>query len=316
MGIDYNNPFVNITVADQQANLPTSPTNIKLPTGTVTTPTVNNPVPTGLTTATPEVKISGLGVPLYTKDTSGSNTATFTLNTSQDNGKTELIPGFKGNTLSFPFNPNDLMFNYVLNKMSFDTYGGRVTQLLSVKIDQMTLQVDAGSRANLMAFYNAIKTLQAYQVQTSTAIKFTIPAPNPTETTGSSEGEYTSLGNLMLGTGLTFYVWIRSMDIGWDPTTVTYPFSMSLEVQDSSYSAYKSNNGYAAVTELIGNLNGLFNITASGIGYSALFTGMPPIGSKSGTASSLYGLAQINANGVIDPATQITNLGSTNPYGG
>ena len=310
MGTLPTNPFVNITIADQQANIPPTPTKT-----TTTAPVINNPIPTGLTTNVPKVTISGKGIPTYIKNTNSSNTATFTLNTPQNNGDNSLIPGFKGNTLSFPFNPNDLMFNYVLNKMSFDTYGGRVTQLLSVKIDQMTLQVDAGSRPNLMAFYNAIKTLQAYQVQTSTAIQFTVPSPTPTETTGGTTGDYTSLGNLMLGNGLTFYVWIRSMDIGWDPTTVTYPFSLTLEVQDSSYSAYGTNNGYGTITELIGNLSGLFNVTASGIGYSALFAGMPPIGKNSGTASSQFGLDQIGNPSSSQISSSLTGLGNSNPYG-
>ena len=50
--------------------------------------------------------------------------------------------------LSFPFDPNNLNFSYNLNKASFDTYGGRVTQILSVKINTMQIQGDAVPRVN------------------------------------------------------------------------------------------------------------------------------------------------------------------------
>jgi len=163
--------------------------------------------------------------------------------------------------LALPFNPNDLTFNYNLNKISFDTYGGRVTQLLSVKTDTMQIQADAGSRSNLMALYNSIKTLQMYQIETRTGLDFTIP----------SNGSH--LSQTMLGNGgLKFCVWIRSMDIGWDATTVTYPYSLTFEVQDNYESA--GYNGYGVINSFIGDVADLFAVTASGIGYNAFYAGM------------------------------------------
>jgi hypothetical protein len=59
-----------------------------------------------------------------------------------------------GKIYNFPFNINSLEWNYQLNSQSFDTIGGRVTQLLSVRINTMTAQGEAGSRKNLMNLYN------------------------------------------------------------------------------------------------------------------------------------------------------------------
>ena len=296
------NPFTwYITTASQEATTVPTPT-----------PTTKNLAPTGFTTTTPKVTQITKGVTTFPNN-SNLTTAYLSINTAASSTDPTL-KNFKGNTLSFPFNPNDLMFNYVLNKMSFDTFGGRVTQLLSVKIDQMTLQVDAGSRANLLAFYNGIKTLQAYQIQTSTVIEFTIPAPPLNQSTGQETGEYIPMSKLILGTGLTFYVWIKSMDIGWDPTTVTYPFSITFEVQDSSYSDF-NGNGYSTVTELIGNLSSIFDVTKGGIGYNELFVGMPPVGKPTGNAASTFAIQDINQNGTINPSTLTTNFNSGNAYG-
>ena len=176
--------------------------------------------------------------------------------------------------LSFPFNPNNLNWNYTLNKLSFDTYGGRVTQILSVKIDTMTVQADAGSRANLMALFAGLKQMQTNQIETRAPIKFVIPA-NPSD-----------LSKTMLGNGgLTFWVWFKSIEIGWDPTTVTYPFNLTFEIQDSSYTGYENGtNGYAKLSDNIKNteLQGLFNgATSNRIGYSttgssSYYAGMQP----------------------------------------
>jgi len=213
--------------------------------------------------------------------------------------------------LPLPFNPNELVFSYVLNKQSFDTYGGRVTQLLSVKIDSMTLQLDAGSRSNLVAFFNALKMYQTYQIEHQLPMKFTIPS-------NGSE-----LANKMLTTtGLTFYVWLRSIDVGWDVKTTSNAFSLAFEVEDTSYEAYADSssaaNGYAAVTKFIGSIGGLFNITKGGIGYSAFLAGMPSLPGIPGTGSAT--VADLNAAGVATASgynaavIQSTGLGNGQPY--
>ena len=50
----------------------------------------------------------------------------------------------KGRTLRFRTNPNEFNWSYALNKKVEQTYGGRVVQLLSTKIDDFTIKVDCG----------------------------------------------------------------------------------------------------------------------------------------------------------------------------
>ena len=50
-----------------------------------------------------------------------------------------------GRTLRFRTNPNEFNWTYSLNKKVEQTYGGRVVQLLSTKIDDFVIKVDCGS---------------------------------------------------------------------------------------------------------------------------------------------------------------------------
>jgi len=264
MGTVSSNP----TIADYQINNPTS----IITSTTTTTPTSNNA--TNSTT-------NNLLTPTYN---SKNPTLTAFLSTGlivkqTTTGYTETAGSQQ---LSFPFSPNNINWNYTLNKLSFDTYGGRVTQILSVKIDTMTVQADAGSRANLMALFAGLKQMQTNQIETRAPIKFVVPS-------NTSDLSKTMLGN----GGLTFWVWFKGISIGWDPTTVTYPFNLTFEVQDSSYAGYENGvNGYAKLSDNIKNteLQGLFNgATSNRIGYdttvgqknSSYYAGMQPIGSYS-----------------------------------
>jgi len=186
--------------------------------------------------------------------TTGSNV------TQNSNGQIQVTGGTQ---LSFPFNPNSLVFQYNLNRHTFDTYGGRVTQILSVSISNMTIQGDAGSRVNLMAFFTGYKSFQESQIQSSQPLILVLPKSN-----------------------LSFYVWLRGLDIGWDPTTVTYPYNLSLEVMDSSYrNTDGSIIGYSNLSTFVSNseIQNLFNgAGANQIGYgndgtttlSAYYAGM------------------------------------------
>lgn len=154
--------------------------------------------------------------------------------------------------LTLPFSPNDLEWSYTLNKVSFDTYGGRVTQLLSVKIDQMSLQADAGSRLNLMNIYTAIKQLQEDQIVNHLPLVLTVPADSPVKYNTTVNGKHTSHS-----TPITLSLWYSDMQIGFDPTTVTYPYIMNFNVADESY---PSNNSYSSLSKIITNaeIAGLF----------------------------------------------------------
>jgi hypothetical protein len=147
--------------------------------------------------------------------------------------------------LTLPFSPNELEWSYTLNKVSYDTYAGRVTQLLSVKIDQMSLQADAGSRQNLMNIYTIIKQLQEDQIVNRLPLVLTVPADSPLKSSTVVKGKIQSKS-----TPITLYLWYSDMQIGFDPTTVTYPYIMNFNVADESY---PGNNSYSSLSKIITN---------------------------------------------------------------
>lgn len=51
---------------------------------------------------------------------------------------------FKGDVFRFRTNPNSIRWSYTPNVRVDPTYGGRVIQLLSVKIDDLVVQIEAG----------------------------------------------------------------------------------------------------------------------------------------------------------------------------
>jgi hypothetical protein len=275
-----------------------------------------------------QVTVAQVDVPVYNIVPPIPNVAFLSTNSTMQStfsptSSTGYAPPGAGTSLSFPFNPNSLNFNYILNKQSFDTYGGRVTQLLSVKIDSLNVQGDAGSRGNLLSFFNGIKNLQENQIQTQSSILFTIP-------NSGSDLAKTMLGqdSSGVGTSLSFYVWIRSIDIGWDPTSVTYPYSLSFEVEDISYPGYAPDptnlvGGYGSLISFIANtaLEKLFinsagaNEVGFGAGttngttnFSAYYAGLAP----SPVPSPVGGTgAYTNAGGNnATDLTQLTNLGA------
>ena len=154
--------------------------------------------------------------------------------------------------LTLPFSPNQLEWSYTLNKVSFDTYGGRVTQLLSVKINQMSLQADAGSRQNLMNIYTSIKQLQEDQIVNRIPLILTVPADSPLKSSSTVNGEVISQS-----TPITLSLWFSDMQIGFDPTTVTYPYIINFNVADDSY---PGNNSYSSLSKVItdGEISKLF----------------------------------------------------------
>ena len=154
--------------------------------------------------------------------------------------------------LNLPFSPNQLEWSYTLNKVSYDTYGGRVTQLLSVKINPMSLQADAGSRQNLMNIYSIIKQLQEDQIVTNTPLSLTVPADSTIKSSSNINGNI-----INYNTPINLNLWFSDMQIGFDPTTVTYPYIMNFNVADDSY---PGNNSYSSLSKIItqGEIEKLF----------------------------------------------------------
>lgn len=52
---------------------------------------------------------------------------------------------FKGQTLHFRTNPNEVWWSYTLNTNVEQTYGGRVVQIMSVNIGDLVIKIDCGN---------------------------------------------------------------------------------------------------------------------------------------------------------------------------
>ena len=152
-----------------------------------------------------------------------------------------LTDNSTGIVYSFPFNINNLSWNYQMNNQSFDTVGGRVTQLLSVRINTMELQGEAGSRKKLLDLYTNFNTIQDNQNTNKVSSTLTVPSR-----------------------GLQYKVWLDTMQIAWDFTTVTYPYIMTFQVEQD----ISSINTTDALT------NAALDSLVDGIGYNNYYNGM------------------------------------------
>jgi hypothetical protein len=162
--------------------------------------------------------------------------------------------------IAFPHNPNSVEWDYDLNKMSFDTIGGRVTQLLSIKINTMTWEGDAGSRDNLVDLFNAFRQVQDNQIDNEISSNLSIPSRN-----------------------WNIKVFARSMEVGWDYQTVTYPYRIQFEVDED----------FGQITS--GIASDVFDRLASGINWSPTYSGI-----TNGTVS-------VDTN-IADALSQVTQV--------
>ena len=145
---------------------------------------------------------------------------------------------------NFPFNIDSLNWSYQVNTQSYDTIGGRVTQMLSARATMMSLQGQAGNRENVVNLYETFKKLQDTQNTTKSSMILSVPSQN-----------------------LLFNVWLEQMQIGWDITTITYPYSMSFELdQDLSNASVSALTSAAMSTAL--------NRIAGGIGFNPVWLGL------------------------------------------
>lgn len=136
------------------------------------------------------------------------------------------------NEISFPYNPNSVEWTYTLNKASFNTLGGRVTQLLSVKIGTVTWQGDAGSRSSLLDLYNSFNAIQDEQVK-------------------NEDSHYLIVFTQNLN--INKKAWARSIEIGWDYQSVTYPYRIQFEI-DEGFSDILSGKTSKEIDALIANI--------------------------------------------------------------
>lgn len=151
-----------------------------------------------------------------------------------------------------------------MNTQSFDTIGGRVTQLLSVQISTMYVIGETGGqsvpsrkkgasaniyesgRGALLQLYSNFKQAQDDQNQQKTSMRFSVPSR-----------------------GLSWVVWLQEMQIAWDPTVVSYQYQMSFQVdQEIGTSATK------AITSSV------LDQMATGVGFSPQWTGLDAVGTS------------------------------------
>lgn len=77
--------------------------------------------------------------------------------------------------IELPYNPNGVDWDVSVNTHVVDTLGGRVIQVLSVSLSSLTLEGDAGSRAELMRLMRRVRELAQQQVRDKRASTLTIP---------------------------------------------------------------------------------------------------------------------------------------------
>jgi hypothetical protein len=110
----------------------------------------------------------------------------------------------------FRTNPNSVEWGYTHNVKTFDTLGGRVTQLLSVSIDTVRVAGDAVHRRELQRFAGNMQEIMGWQVKTQLPVDFAVPSK-----------------------GWRFRCYIESVpQIGWEVDTVTYPWQLALSVEE------------------------------------------------------------------------------------
>ena len=112
--------------------------------------------------------------------------------------------------LIFPVNPYTANWGYQENVTSQDTIGGRVVQLLSVQVQNLTVTSVAGSRIELQKVADGVSEVMKYHVKTSLPARFKVPSRK-----------------------WDFRVYLTSMpQIGWDVASTTYPYQIGMAVQE------------------------------------------------------------------------------------
>jgi len=110
----------------------------------------------------------------------------------------------------FALNPDTAKWDYNDNATSMDTLGGRVIQLLSVKLNGLAITGRAGSRGELQRMADNIKQIMSYHVATQNPARLKVPSRN-----------------------WDFQVYIQSMPaLGWDVATTSYPYQLQFAIED------------------------------------------------------------------------------------
>ena len=201
-----------------------------------------------------------------------------------------------GLVVYFPFNPNNATWNYQLNRQIYDTFGGRVVQLLSVQTGDLTIQGDAGTRPKLLALYAELKKLQDHETSSGLPSQLLIPL------------SYAEQGNISCS------VFFSQFSLGVDTTTVTHPYQLVLKTQDSNFGTLKYSDSLGAQMQsrINSDINFAQNIGLSNTNgtFNGTYQGVNPTGSLSiaQMSQSLW-----NPPTGASPVNVINNDGSYNP---
>lgn len=113
---------------------------------------------------------------------------------------------------TFAFNPDEVKWSISNNSITRDTIGGRVVQLLSARVEQMTVVGKAGSRGELQRLAVNLKKLMEYQTKSQRSVRFKVPSK-----------------------GWNFKVYIQNVSsLGWDYAATTYPYELTLLVEEDT----------------------------------------------------------------------------------
>lgn len=140
----------------------------------------------------------------------------------------------------FLFNPDEVKWSVANNTVSRDTIGGRVVQILSSKVDQMTVVGRAGSRDELQRFALNLKSIMNWQIKNQSPVYFKVPSKK-----------------------WNFKVYVQNVSsLGWDYAATSYPYELTLLVQED----------LTGLTSKVIQKNTLSRL-AEGIGYVEDFHG-------------------------------------------
>lgn len=111
-----------------------------------------------------------------------------------------------------PRGVNDVNFGYTMNTQTYDTLGGRVVQLLSVRVDRLTISAHAGTRDDLLRLVDFAAVRMEMHAASELPVRLEIPSRD-----------------------WFFDVWVVTMPaIRLDVQSVAYEYRMDFEVEQAS----------------------------------------------------------------------------------
>lgn len=191
--------------------------------------------------------------------------------------RAHLIAG--NQSIVLPVNPYSAQWQYTDNISSMDTIGGRVVQLLSVQLTDLTITSVAGSRRDLQKVADGIREIMQYHIRTSLPAKFVVPSR-----------------------AWRFSVFIRAMpQVGWDVAATTYPYQLQLALVEDIDGVKTREVTQAALTRL-----------AEGIGYNPAVHG----GDVPGFTQLVDTVLKLAPDRIVQDGSNNNDLGGNGGTGG